>query len=302
MLEYINSRLDDTVTDVFISARSGLWLHRDGHVERDRLVPQESEVRELASRLIDSAGRHIDAAQPCADAALPGGVRVHAVLAPVSVNGTEISLRFPRTLALSLDDFVGSGVLTPAQRSFLSQAVKHKKTFLVTGATGAGKTTLLAALMREVPDHERIVSVEDVAELAIVHPRVSSLETRQANVEGIGELGVRELLRQALRMRPDRLVVGECRGADVVDMLVAFTTGHPGGGSTLHALGVDQVPTRLVALAGLSGMPAVSSASLAVAAIDLIVHVEQLKGNRRISLGRFTLDNQGRLEIYPVAA
>jgi pilus assembly protein CpaF len=299
MLEAINALIDDDVTDVLIGSLSGVWLHRPSGVTRAPLTLTEIQARSLAVQLIDMGGRHLDDASPCVDVRLGDGVRVHAALAPVSVGGTEISIRLPARAPLTLNNFAGNGTLTVAQLALLNAAVDSRLTFLVSGSAGAGKTTLLGALMSSVPMSQRIITIEDVAELRVEHARRVALETRQANSEGRGALDIAELIRQSLRMRPDRLVVGECRGAEVVDMLRAFTTGHSGGGSTIHANSLEEVAVRLDSLGALAGMAPEALARLAAAAVDLVVHIEQDAASRRIRIGRLTVTG-GVLEVLPL--
>lgn len=291
MLKEINALIDDSVTDVFVNASTGVWLQRDHDRERATVTLSESSVRDLAVGLIELGGRHIDDATPCVDVRLGGGVRVHAVLAPISVGGTEVSIRLPRASTLTLDAWTADGTITMVQLAKLKQWIDQRSTFLICGATGAGKTALLAALMSEVVTNQRIVTIEDVAELHIRHPRCVRLETRQHNADGRGEISIAELVRQALRMRPDRLVVGECRGAEVVDMLRAFTTGHSGGGSTIHASSLTDVAVRLDSLAALAGMKPASMARLAPSAIDVVVHLSYDAGVRSVTFARLINDH-----------
>lgn len=299
MLEHINALIDADVTDVLISAPNGVWVQRDGSVERTGLNLTEEQVRRLAIELIDLGDRHIDDATPCVDVRLDGGVRVHAVLAPVSVGGTEISIRIPNARALTLSELVASGVVSRAVEAFLGEAISAKLTFLISGSAGAGKTTFLGVLMSTVPEGERLISIEDVAELRIKHPRRVSLETRQANTEGRGAISIANLIETALRMRPDRLIVGECRGAETIDMLRAFTTGHAGGGSTIHANSLDDTATRLDSLGALAGMPSTALARLACAAIDLVVHIDRSDVSRRVTVGRLHVEG-GVLVVHEI--
>jgi pilus assembly protein CpaF len=300
MLERINALIDVDVTDVLISASNGVWVQRDGSAERAALTLTEQQARRLAIELIDLGDRHIDDATPCVDVRLDGGVRVHAVLAPVSVGGTEISIRIPNARALALSEMVTRGEMSRALEVFLGEAISAKLTFLISGSAGAGKTTLLGALMSAVPDGERLISIEDVAELRIEHPRRVSLEARQANTEGRGAISIADLIATALRMRPDRLIVGECRGAETIDMLRAFTTGHAGGGSTIHANSLEDTATRLDSLGALAGMPSTALARLACAAIDLVVHIDRTEAGRRVSVGRLRVDG-GVLAVHQIA-
>ncbi len=286
----------DGVTDIFVNGAQ-LWCDGDEGVQRlEGWSADERATRELAVRLIGLGGRHVDEATPFIDVQLAGGVRVHAVLPPISTTGTLLSIRVPRRERLSLDDLVSAGSVSSAQAAILRTAIAQRLNLLVTGAAGAGKTTLLAAMLAEAPAHERIVLIEDVAELRVSHPHVVGLQARQANLEGAGSVDLQQLVREALRMRPDRLVLGECRGAEVQDLLSALNTGHDGGAGTLHANSLADVPARLEALGALAGMSDRSIARLAVSAIGLVIHVARLGGARRISgFGRFRADNRSRL-------
>lgn len=286
------------VTDLFVNGDSGLWIDRGSGAEREPAwSADEGEVRTLAIRLIARGGRHIDEATPAVDVRLGGGVRVHAVLPPVSTRGTVISVRVPRVAGFPLRALVAAGMLDRSQEAMLRDAVANRRNLLVTGAAGAGKTTLLAALLSEADPRDRIVLIEDVAELAVDHPHVVSLEARQANLEGAGRLGLDALLREALRMRPDRLVVGECRGVELRELLSALNTGHDGGAGTLHANSLDDVPARLEALGSASGLDAHAVARQAVSAFGLVLHVERADGRRRLAgVGRFAI-HDGRLAV-----
>ncbi len=286
------------VTDLFVNGDRGLWIDRGSGAEREPAwTADEPEVRALAIRLIARGGRHIDEATPAVDVRLGGGVRVHAVLPPVSTRGTVISVRVPRVAGFPLRALAAAGMLDAAQEAMLRDAVARRRNLLVTGAAGAGKTTLLAALLSEADPRDRIVLIEDVAELAVDHPHVVSLEARQANLEGTGRLGLDALLREALRMRPDRLVVGECRGVELRELLSALNTGHDGGAGTLHANSLDDVPARLEALGSAAGLDAHAVARQSVSAFDLVLHVERVDGRRRLAgIGRFAM-RDGRLAV-----
>ena len=286
------------VTDLFVNGASGLWVDRGSGPEREPTwAADEAEVRALAVRLIARGGRHIDEATPAVDVRLGRGIRVHAVLPPVSTVGTLLSVRVPRAAGFPLAALARAGMVDAAQESMLRDAVATRKNLLVTGAGGAGKTTLLAALLGEAPERERIVLIEDVAELSVAHAHVVSLEARQANLEGAGRVGLDALLREALRMRPDRLVVGECRGAELRELLAALNTGHDGGAGTLHANSLDDVPSRLEALGSTAGLTPDAVARQTVSAFDLVLHVERADGRRRLAqVGRFGL-HQDRLAV-----
>jgi pilus assembly protein CpaF len=287
------------VTDVLVAADGALWLDEGAGLRRDTAwsLP-EPELRALAVRLIARGGRHVDEASPCADVRIRDGVRVHVVLPPISTGGTLISVRVPRAARLSLDELEESGMVTRGQTDALRGAVAARRNVLVTGATGSGKTTLLAALLALAPPSERIVVVEDVAELRVAHPHVVGLEARQANLEGAGEVGLARLVREALRMRPDRLVVGECRGAEVRELFAALNTGHDGGAGTLHANSLADVPARIEALGALAGLDAFAVARQAASAIGLVVHLGRPAGRRRVeALGTLVVDPSGRLQV-----
>jgi pilus assembly protein CpaF len=289
------------VTDLFVNGEGGLWIDRGSGLERDAAWSMaERPLRELTVRLIALGGRHIDEATPCVDVRLNGGIRVHAILPPVSVAGTLLSIRVPQVYRFRLDDLATAGMFgdEPAGVERLRAAVSERVNLLVTGAGGSGKTTLLGALLAEAPHDERIVAIEDVAELGVEHPHFVSLESRQANLEGAGAIGLERLLREALRMRPDRLVVGECRGAEVRELLAALNTGHDGGAGTLHANSLQDVPARVEALGALAGMTPDAVARQTVSAIGLVLHLERAKGVRRLAqVGRFELDGAGKLTI-----
>jgi pilus assembly protein CpaF len=291
---------DPDVTDVFVNGPAGLFVDRGaGVVAAREWRATEEEVRELAVALIGLGGRHIDDASPAVDVRLDGGIRVHAVLPPIAPEGTVISIRVPRASIARLADLQDTGMFGEALRVRLEEAIARRANILVSGAAGAGKTTLLAALLAEAPDHERIVTIEDVAELRIAHPHHVRLEARQPNIEGAGGIGLPRLVREALRMRPDRLVVGECRGEEVRELLSALNTGHDGGAGTVHANSLADVPARLEALGAVAGLDDRALARQAASAIDLVIHVERDAGGaRRIAgLGRPVVDDDGRLAM-----
>ena len=300
-LDPLRRYLDDPdVTDLFVNGASGLFVDRgEGALPAPGWFAQECDVRELAVALIGLGGRHIDDASPCVDVRLEDGIRVHAVLPPVSAEGTIISIRVPRRESPRMAELEALGMFDAALRARLEEAVGARTNLLVTGAAGAGKTTLLAALLSTAPQSDRIVTIEDVAELRIRHPHHVRLEARQANLEGAGAIGLPRLVREALRMRPDRLVVGECRGEEVRELLSALNTGHDGGAGTLHANGLADVPARLEALGALAGLDDRALARQVASAIDCVLHVTRgADGVRRLSAaGRPIIDATGRLDI-----
>ncbi|CCG01516.1 TadA family conjugal transfer-associated ATPase [Blastococcus saxobsidens] len=272
------------VTDVLVNGAGQVWMDRGAGLEPAPGVgfADEDAVRRLAVRLAASAGRRLDDAAPWVDVGLPDGTRLHAVLPPVSGGGTCISLRVLRRRAHTLADLDRSGALPGESGALLRSVVAHRLAFLVTGGTGSGKTTLLSALLGEVDPAERLLLCEDAAELSPPHPHMVRLLTRPPNVEGAGAVGLRDLVRQALRMRPDRLVVGEVRGAEVVDLLAALNTGHDGGCGTLHANRSTEVPARLEALGVAAGLGRAAVHSQAAAALQVVVHVRRARDGRQV--------------------
>ena len=274
---------DPRVTDVLVNGPNAVWVDRGaGLVRAPVAFSDEAAVRRLAVRLAALAARRLDDASPWVDARLPSGQRLHAVIPPLSVSGTLISLRVPSRRRFTLADLEQSGSVDTTAAGWLRALVAARATFLVTGGTGSGKTSVLGALLGLVPARERIVVVEDTCELAPDHPHVVSLEARAPNVEGAGEIPLRTLVRQALRMRPDRLVVGEVRGAEVVDMLSGFNTGHEGGCGTLHANSAAAVPDRVAALALAAGMSLEGVGAQLGAGLEAVVHLARLPDGRRI--------------------
>ena len=271
------------VTDVLVNGFGEVWVDRGEGLERSSVrFDSEADLRRLAQRLAAAAGRRLDDAAPHVDARLPDGIRLHAVIPPLAVDGTLLSLRVPPRLALSLADLVEHGTIDEPRAELLRRMVHARLALLVSGGTGSGKTTVLSTLLGEVPDRERIVIVEDSTELAPRHPHVVRMQARVANVEGSGQVTSRDLVRQALRMRPDRLVVGEVRGAEVVDLLAAMNTGHEGGAGTVHANSAPDVPARLEALGVMAGLDRIAVHALVCAGIDAVVHVRRLRDGRRV--------------------
>lgn len=274
---------DPRVTDVLVNGDGSIWVDRGAQLERvPDSLPDAAAVRRLAVRLAAAAARRLDDAMPYADGQLPDGVRLHAVLAPIATDGAHISLRVPRRAAMSLDDLEGHAFLTASQAAEVRALIAARRSVLVSGGTGTGKTTLLAAMLAEVPSTERLVVVEDVSELHPLHQHTVRLQARHRNVEGAGEITMADLVRQAMRMRPDRIVVGEVRGPEVIDLFRAFNTGHDGGCATVHANSAHDVMARLEALGALAGLPAEAVRSQALAAIDAVIHLERVDGRRRV--------------------
>ncbi|SER14401.1 pilus assembly protein CpaF [Mycobacterium sp. 88mf] len=293
-----------TTTDVLVTAPDAVWVDDGNGLHRSTVrFPDEAAVRRLAQRLALLAGRRLDEAQPWVDGQLTGigpfTVRLHAVLPPVAAAGTCLSLRVLRPATQNLDTLSRSGAIPPQAADLVRAIIRARLAFLISGGTGCGKTTLLAAALGAVPAHERIVCVEDAAELAPSHPHLVKLVARGANVEGIGEITVRDLVRQALRMRPDRIVVGEVRGAEVVDLLAALNTGHDGGAGTVHANSPAEVPARLEALGALGGLDRFALVSQLAAAVQVLLHVgRDGAGQRRlVEIAVLRRATRGDLEV-----
>ena len=272
---------DPEVTDVLVNGPRDVWLDRGRGLERTGIdLGSVERVRALAVRLAAAGGQRLDDASPMVDARLPDGTRLHAVLPPVGGECTLLSLRAMRTRALRLEEWVAAGAVAPSVEPVVRALVTTRANLLVTGATGSGKTTLLSTLLSLVPSDERIVCIEEAGELAPDHPHVVRLVVRRVNVEGAGDVGLTDLVRNALRMRPDRLVLGECRGAEVRDVLTALNTGHEGACATLHVNAAADVPARLEALAALAGMDRHAVAAQAASALDAVLHLRHSGGRR----------------------
>ncbi|MEV6795252.1 TadA family conjugal transfer-associated ATPase [Streptomyces sp. NPDC051320] len=273
---------DPTVTDVLVAAPDRVWVDRGGGLElTDVTFADSAAVRRLAQRLAAVAGRRLDDARPWVDARLPDGTRMHAVLEPVAVGSTCLSLRVVRPKAFSLAELVAAGTVPPGGDRMLRALIDARMSFLISGGTGSGKTTLLSSLLGLVGPAERIVLAEDSAELKPDHPHVVRLESRPPNQEGAGRVSLQDLVRQALRMRPDRLVVGEVRGAEVTELLAALNTGHEGGCGTVHANAAVDVPARLEALGTAAGLDRAALHSQLAAALAVVVHLVRDRGGRR---------------------
>ena len=269
------------VTDVLVNGPADVWVDRGGGLQRSSVTfTSRAQVADLAKRLAARAGRRLDTAHPWVDATLPNGSRLHAVLEPVAADGALISVRTMRRRTLSLTDLVADG-LDAAVADLLVEVVRARLSFLVSGGTGSGKTTLLSILLEHVAPSERIVLAEDADELRPDHPHAVKLLSRPANIEGTGEVSLRELVRQALRMRPDRIIVGEVRGAEVTELLMALNTGHQGGAGTVHANSVHDVPSRICALGMLADLSAEAIEAQLTSAVDVLVHVGRRRDGTR---------------------
>lgn len=289
------------VTDVLVNGREEVWIDRGDGLEHTSIsFRSDAEVRALATRLAASCGRRLDDAQPFADGSLVRAdgsmVRVHAVLSPPAEGGTCLSLRVLAQARTTLEQLVASGTFSADIAEVLRLIIRARRSFLVVGGTGSGKTTLLSALIAETSPAERIICIEDTAELRPAHPHVLNLVSRGANTEGSGAIVMSDLLKQSLRMRPDRIIVGEIRGAEVVDLLAALNTGHDGGAGTIHANSLHEVLARMEALAALGGLGRAELHSQLAAAVEIVLVMH------RDSTGQRRLHQIGVLRGNPVAA
>lgn len=272
------------VTDVLVNGPRSVWVDRGRGLELTEVdVGDPAAIRALAVRLAAAGGQRLDDAQPVVDARLPDGSRLHAVLPPIAGECTLISLRVLRSVAFTVDDLIARGTLSAFLAECLTTLVRRRANLLVSGATGTGKTTLLSTLLSSVPVTERIVCIEEAGELCPNHPHVVRLLARRANVEHVGEVGLAELVRHALRMRPDRIVLGECRGAEVREVLTALNTGHEGGCTTVHANTVADVAARLEALGALAGMDRGAVAAQVSSAVHAVLHLRRDHGRRYLA-------------------
>jgi pilus assembly protein CpaF len=291
---------DVSVTDIFVNAPDSVWVDRGKGIERAAVTfAGEAQLRALASRLVAAGGRRLDDGSPCVDVRLDGGYRVHAVLPPISTAGTLLSIRIRREQVFTLDELRSGGMFGSLVQDVLERVLERRLSFLISGATGSGKTTLLSTLLGLCSPAERLVLIEDASELNPVHPHIVSLESRHGNLEGGGQVDLGELVRQALRMRPDRLVVGECRGAEVRELLTAMNTGHTGGGGTIHANTATAVPARLTALGALAGLGPDAVRLQAASALDVIIHVERWPRGRHVACIGLVEDGPGGLAVIP---
>ncbi|MCO6456396.1 MAG: CpaF family protein [Pirellulaceae bacterium] len=275
---------DPTVSDILVNSPQEVFIERRGRLERTGIVfADEQHVLRIIQRIVARVGRRIDEVSPMVDARLPDGSRVNAVVPPLALGGPKLSIRRFGANPLRIDDLLNFGSLTPGMVEFLSAAVGARLSFLIAGGTGAGKTTLLDALSSFVPPDERLVTIEDSAELILQHPHVVRLETRNPNTEGRGEISQRDLVRNALRMRPDRILVGEVRGAEALDMLQAMNTGHEGSLTTIHANDTRDALQRLEMMVAMTGfeLPIHVVRQYIVSGIKLVVHLTRLKGGAR---------------------
>ncbi len=277
---------DPSVTEIMVNGPRQIYVERKGKLERTNLTFESNDhVLRIIDRIVAPLGRRIDESSPYVDARLPDGSRVNAVIPPLSLVGPTLTIRKFSKIPLTIDDLIRFGTLTPEAVEFLKACVKARFNIVVSGGTGSGKTTLLNILSSFIPDDERILTIENAAELQLRQEHVVTIETRPPNIEGKGEVTIRDMVINALRMRPDRIVVGECRGAEALDMLQAMNTGHDGSMTTLHSNSPRDTLARLETMVLMAGfdLPVRAIREQIASAIDLIVHQERLRdGSRRI--------------------
>jgi pilus assembly protein CpaF len=278
---------DPTVTEVMVNGPREVWIERDGRLEMTAMrFTDDSHLRRIINKIVAQIGRRIDEASPMVDARLPDGSRVNAIIPPLSLSGPLVTIRKFTQNRLSLKDFARLGTLTPDSIEFLERCIKAELNILVSGGTGSGKTTLLNAMSTAIPDGDRIVTIEDAAELRLNQRHVLRLESRPANIEGEGSISIRDLVRNSLRMRPDRIIVGEVRGAEALDMLQAMNTGHDGSLTTLHANTPRDALSRVETMVLMAGydLPVRAIRQQVASALDLIIHLERLQdGSRKVT-------------------
>lgn len=277
---------DEEVTEVMVNGPHHVYVERDGRLHPTDIVLQEEEIHRIIDRIIGPLGLHVDEASPFVDARLPDGSRVNVILPPLSLLGPVVTIRKFRSLPITLREMTENGCLEPWEAEFLARCVRERRNVVISGGAGTGKTTLLNALSAFIDPRERIITLEDAAELRLQQPHVVPLETRPPNLEGKGEVTLRDLLRNALRMRPDRIIIGEVRGAEALDLLQALNTGHRGSLTTVHANSPLDALSRLetmVLTAGV-GLPAEAIRQQIAQAVDVLVHLEKDgRGARRVS-------------------
>ncbi len=278
---------DDTVSEVMINGPYDIWLERDGLLSKTSLTfNDESHLRRIINKMVGQVGRRIDESSPMVDARLPDGSRVNAVIPPLSLTGPLVTIRKFHHKRFHFDDLVRIGTLSEQAAEFLKLCIRAELNILISGGTGTGKTTLLNALSEAIPDDQRIVTIEDAAELKLKQRHVLRLEGRPKNIEGEGEIAIRDLVRNSLRMRPDRIIVGEVRGAEALDMLQAMNTGHDGSLSTVHCNSPRDALARIETMVLMAGydLPIRAIRQQVSSALELIVHLERMDdGSRKVT-------------------
>jgi pilus assembly protein CpaF len=295
---------DEEITEIMVNGPHHVYVERGGRIYPcDIFLENDEEIRRIIDRIIGPLGLHVDEASPCVDARLPDGSRVNVILPPLSVLGPVLTIRKFRRRPYSVEELVSSGTLTHEQAAFLTRAIRDKRNVVISGGTGTGKTTLLNAFSSCIGEGERIITLEDAAELRLQQPHVIPLETRPPNLEGTGEVTLRDLLRNALRMRPDRIIIGEVRGPEALDLLQALNTGHRGSMTTVHANSPLDALSRLetMALTAGIGLPARALREQIAQAVDILAHLERgTSGGRRVSeIAVMDRSNAGMPQLMP---
>jgi pilus assembly protein CpaF len=297
---------DPTVNEIMVVDPTTIYVEQGGKLSKsDAKFTDDERVRAVIERIVTPLGRRIDESSPLVDARLSDGSRVNAVIRPLALRGSAITIRKFAKSPLTLEKLISFGAMTPQMGRFLTRRVVAKRNVVISGGTGSGKTTLLNVLSAAIPSGERVVTIEDAAELQLKQPHVVSLETRPANMEGKGEYTIRDLVKNALRMRPDRIVVGECRGGEALDMLQAMNTGHDGSLTTTHANSPREAVSRLETLVLMAGveLPIRAIRDQIAGSIHLIVQQSRLSdGSRKITAIAEVvgIDDQGEIEIVPI--
>jgi len=275
---------DPTVSDILVNNAKSVYVERRGRLERTNTVfDNDDHLLKIIEKIVTRVGRRIDESSPLVDARLPDGSRVNAIIPPLALDGPSMSIRRFSEIPFGMSDLIRNGSLTEQMALFLAGVVKAKTNLIISGGTGSGKTTLLNILSGFIPDHERIITIEDAAELRLQQPHVVRLETRPANIEGKGEIDQRILVKNSLRMRPDRVVIGEIRGIEVLDMLQAMNTGHEGSMSTCHANTARDALVRLENMVGMAGLQVVQKSlrQQISSAISIVVQASRLSDGKR---------------------
>src|SRR4051812_5976805 len=278
---------DETISDIMVNGPKQVYVERRGKLElSDVSFRDDAHLMNICTKIVTRIGRRIDESRPLVDARLPDGSRVNIIIPPLAIDGASVSIRKFSKKTITLDTMAASGSISPAMATLLKIAARCRLNILISGGTGSGKTTLLNALSRMIDSAERTVTIEDAAELQLQQPHVVRLETRTANLEGTGEITMRDLLKNALRMRPDRIIIGECRGEEALDMLQAMNTGHDGSMSTIHANNPREALTRLENMIGMSGisLPSKAMRTQIASAVHMICQVNRMRdGFRRVT-------------------
>lgn len=291
------------LTDILVNRFDDVWIDRGNGLEKTDIgFSSESAAQEFAKRVATRGHRRLDEAQPFVDIKTDAGLRFHAILPPISTAGITISIRTPLRKSITLEEMLAAGNLDEDTYRAVNCIIETQKSFVVSGGTGSGKTTLLAAMLSKVCASERIVLIEDTAELSITHPHVVSIQARLANSEGAGGITMTQLVRQALRMRPDRIVVGEVRGQEISDLLLALNTGHKGSATTIHADEAASVPTRIEALGLLAGLPREAIHAQMFCAFDVVIQMRDARDGKRgiAEIAKFVKASDGTVFTQPL--